>query len=41
LTLCFIVGTRAGQGVDKPTRIQIEEIADRWAFPAKNLVVGD
>ncbi|HEY0038636.1 MAG TPA: prolyl oligopeptidase family serine peptidase, partial [Longimicrobium sp.] len=31
------IETRAGHGAGKPTQMQIEEAADRWAFLAKNL----
>jgi prolyl oligopeptidase len=35
------VETRAGHGAGKPTWMQIEEVADQWAFLAKNLDMGD
>jgi prolyl oligopeptidase len=31
------IETRAGHGAGKPTAMQIEEIADQWAFLAANL----
>ncbi len=31
------IETRAGHGAGKPTDKQIEEVADEWAFLAKNL----
>ena len=31
------IETRGGHGAGKPTQMQIEEAADRWAFLAKNL----
>jgi prolyl oligopeptidase len=31
------VETRAGHGAGKPTWMRIEEIADQWAFLAKEL----
>ena len=31
------IETRAGHGAGKPTQMQIEEAADRWAFLARNL----
>ena len=35
------VETRAGHGAGKPTWMQIEEVADQWAFLAKNLDMGN
>ena len=31
------IETRAGHGAGKPTSKKIEEVADQWAFLAKNL----
>ncbi|MCD2516620.1 prolyl oligopeptidase family serine peptidase [Massilia sp. G4R7] len=35
------IETKAGHGAGKPTTKQIEEVADRWGFLARELKVGD
>jgi prolyl oligopeptidase len=35
--LLIRIETKAGHGAGKPTTMQIEEIADVWAFTAKAL----
>jgi prolyl oligopeptidase len=35
------IDTKAGHGAGKPTTKQIEEVADRWGFLARELKMGD
>jgi prolyl oligopeptidase len=35
------IETKAGHGAGKPTTKQIEEVADRWGFLARELKMGE